>query len=150
MSLPGRRHYGCDVTGAQIVWSVHVLAERETSARRVLRRVAAVIDHSVDVRRVERYRKIPEQYVLEFETRIDAFSPAGAVFDTLVAAHRLNQGWLVNGPSQPEPGRWTVELVCAGNAHGRFVVPEVEWAHALLTYETTAAVFAEGDPPTRS
>src|SRR4051812_39489853 len=128
----------------EIVWRVHALAKRDVSARRVLQRVIAGLGQPAEEQSIERYYKIPEQYVLQFTTPLEAATPPEAVFQTMLAAQRIGSGWMVIGPTGYDDGRWTFEMICAGNASGRFRVPSIEWAHVSLATQHQAAA---GDQP---
>src|ERR1700741_4722470 len=100
----------------EIVWQVHVRAKREDSARRVLQRLIDALGRSVEERSVERYWKIPEQYVLRFTTPLEAATPPEAVFQTMLVAQRIGSGWFVTGPHGHGDAGWTFEMICAANA----------------------------------
>jgi hypothetical protein len=116
----------------EIVWQVHVLAKREANARRVLQRLITALGQPAEEQSVERYWKIPEQYVLLFTTPLEAATPPEAVFQTMMSAQRIGSGWFVTGPIGYGDGSCTFEMICAANASGRFSVPGVEWAHVIL------------------
>jgi hypothetical protein len=116
-----------------VVWRVHVRSKQEANARRVLRRLTVALGQRVEETSVERYWKIPEQYVLLFTTPLHQATPPEAVFQTMLAARRIGSGWIVGGPHGSDDEGWTFEMVCATNANGRFSVPGVEWAHVALT-----------------
>jgi len=116
----------------EIEWRVHVLAKREANARRVFQRLIAALGQPAEERSVERYWKIPEEYVLQFATPLEAATPPEAVFQTMLAAQRIGSGWIVTGPDGYDDGSRRFEMVCAANASGRFEVPGVVWAHVML------------------
>jgi hypothetical protein len=119
-------------TFKEIVWRIHVRANHEASTRRLFQRVVTQLGHPAEERGVERYWKIPEQFVLHFTTPLEATTAAEAVFQTMLTAQRIGTGWGVSGPSGYDDGSWTFEMSCAANAHGHFGVAGVEFAHVSL------------------
>jgi hypothetical protein len=117
---------------------VSVRAGREPNARRVLQRVVAAIGRPAEERSIERYRKIPEQYVAVFATPLAVLTVPEAVFQTMLAAQELGSDWLVLGLNSSDDGKWTFEMVCAANASGRFRISGIEWAH--VRFETHGPV----------
>lgn len=125
---------------SEILWVVHVRAKREANARRVLRRVVAVIGQPAEERSIERYWKIPEQYVAVLATPLEVPTAPEAVFQTMLSAQEIGSGWLVVGPHSSDGRNWTFEMICAANANGRFRVPGVEWVHVQLEMYDEPAV----------
>lgn len=126
----------------EILWVVHVRAKREANARRVLQRVVAAIGRPAEERSIERYWKIPEQYVAVFATPLEVPTAPEAVFQTMQSAAEIGSGWFVVGPHSADGENWTFEMICAANANGRFRVPGVEWVHIQLEMYHDLAVDA--------
>lgn len=121
----------------EVLWVVHVRANREANARRVIKRVVAAIGRPVEERSLERYWKIREQYVAVFATPLDALAAPEAIFQTMLSVQQIGSGWLVLGPHRIGGESWAFEMTCAANAGGRFRVPGVEWAHVQLSTDRT-------------
>jgi hypothetical protein len=119
---------------SELMWRLHVRAKREDNARRVLRRLIAVLDLPAEEKSVERYWKIPEQYVLEFTTPIEAATPAEAVFQAILAAMRIGSGWSVSLQDYADGG-CELGMLCAGQPHGHFSVAGAEWGVVNLRIE---------------
>ena len=109
-------------------WRLHVNASTPEKAQKVAARVAARVDHRLEVARIEPYWKIEGQQIVSCAVDLRAKSFPQAVVEALVIAGEVAHGWHVNAPEESADG-WHFD----GWASGNFRVAGIDFASWTLS-----------------
>jgi len=110
-----------------IRWHLIIKSRHPEKVDGVLNAVGNALGQPLRVLEAKKYWKDSVHSEAFAESRLDADTPADAVFGLMLQARRLALHWMTFGPSSYDGDRWEFELLCTDG----FVVPRLTWANAI-------------------
>jgi len=101
-------------------------------AEKEIERAGALLGHTLQLGKCERYWKIPELWACEVTSEFEAADEADRVFRCLLLANRLAYHWSVGGPHLRLDG--TLERLDGvfSHSHAKAKLQSLEWAEFVV------------------
>jgi hypothetical protein len=127
-----------DLMKTTVGWTLMFRVSTREGAEKALERANALLDHKLQLKKCERYWKIPELWTCDCVTVFDVPSVAEQIAGCLLLANPLAHDWQVLGPNLGPSGVLESLEGIFDHHHHRGKLQSLEWAQFQFLAPTSA------------